>query len=407
MVLSLSALVLWAVGCAHRGVLQITWSPLYWPFLAFLLLAVVQLTAGLNVDHVATREAVLKITTDFVFFFLAGQLLNAQSGSSRSLEWFGLVVNFLALALCIEGLAQLFLGSGLRVIYWRYHVTGAAFGPYVNHNDYAGLMEMLLPISVAYLLSRFWNPLFLFLSWCGVGLGVISIWISGSRGATIVLLIEALFWAGILLWNRARVVSPPLLAGLFGVLLVCGSTFFWLVNTGRVGGRAWSVFETNRSLEVTLGDRFGVGRDTIHMARSHPWIGVGVGCFESVFPNYLTFVMDRHWTHAHDDILEAAAETGLPGVIIMLVSLGIFFRMAFGDIKRRLRHEWDWIQLGAAVGAVGLFCHSFVDFNLRVPANAAWFVVCLAIATHARPAREIPRKMVRVPRADRESEFLT
>lgn len=213
MVLSLSALVLWAVGCAHRGVLQITWSPLYWPFLAFLLLAVVQLTAGLNVDHVATREAVLKITTDFVFFFLAGQLLNAQSGSSRSLEWFGLVVNFLALALCIEGLAQLFLGSGLRVIYWRYHVTGAAFGPYVNHNDYAGLMEMLLPISVAYLLSRFWNPLFLFLSWCGVGLGVISIWISGSRGATIVLLIEALFWAGHPVVESGARRFPPLIGG--------------------------------------------------------------------------------------------------------------------------------------------------------------------------------------------------
>ena len=407
MVLALLTLVLWAVGCVQRGVLKITWSPLYWPFLAFLILAVVQLAAGLSVDHVATREAVLKIITNLVFFFLAGQLLNAQSENGKALEWFGLIVNLLALALCIEGLAQTFLGGGLRVVYWTFHVTGAAFGPYVNHNNYAGLMEMLLPISIAYILSRFWNPLFLFLSWCGVGLAVVSIWMSGSRGATIVLLIEGLFWVGILIWNRPRAVSPRLLAVLFGVLLICGLAVFWLVNTGRVGGRAWSVFETNRSLEVTLGDRLGVGVDTFHMARRNPWMGVGVGCFESVFPNYLTFVMDRHWTHAHDDVLEAAAETGLPGVILILVSLVLFFRVAFRDINRRLRHEWDWIQLGAAVGAVGLFFHSFVDFNLRVPANAAWFVVCLAIATHARPARESPRKMVRDPGADRESEFLT
>jgi O-antigen ligase len=349
---------------------------------------------------VATREAVLKITTDLVFFFLAGQLLNDQPENDWALDWFGPIVCLLALALCVEGLAQMLLGGDLRVIYWTFRVTGAAFGPYVNHNNYAGLMEMLLPISVAYILSRFWNPLFLFLSWCGIGLIITSIWLSGSRGATIVLLIEALIWAGILMWNRPRVVSPRLLAVVCGVLLISGVGFFWLVSTGRAGGRAWSVFESNRSLEVKLGDRLGVGIDTLRMAQSHPWIGVGVGCFESVFPNYLTFVMDRHWAHAHDDVLEAAAETGLPGVIIMLVSVIIFLRVAFRDIKRRLRQEWDWIQLGAAVGAVGLFCHSFVDFNLRVPANAAWFVVCLAIATHSLSPGESARGIIRTPRPE-------
>ena len=405
LVLSLLTLVLWALGCAYRGVVKITWSPLYWPFLAFLLLAVVQLAAGLNADHVATREAVLKIVTDALFFFLTGQLLNAQPENDRALGWFGPIVSLLALALCLEGLAQTFLGGDLRVIYWTFRVSGAAFGPYVNHNNYAGLMEMLLPISVAYILSRFWNPLFLFLSWCGVGLAITSIWLSGSRGATIVLLIEALLWAGILMWNRPRVVSPRLLAVVFCVLLISGLAFFWLVSTGRAGGRAWSVFETNRSLEVTLGDRFGVGLDTLRMARSHPWIGVGVGCFESVFPNYLTFVMDRHWAHAHNDILEALAETGLPGFILIVISLVTFFRAAFRDIKRRLRYEWDWIQLGAAIGVVGLLAHSFVDFNLRVPANAAWFVVCLAIATYAQHVRESHRRIDRIPAVDRDGEF--
>jgi O-antigen ligase len=116
--------------------------------------------------------------------------------------------------------------------------------------------------------------------------------------------------------------------------------------------------------------------------------------------------MDRHWTHAHDDVLEAAAETGLPGVVIILVSLALFVRVAFGHIAGRLQHKWGWIQLGAAVGAAGLFFHSFVDFNLRVPANAAWFVVCLAIATHGRPAQANPRMVVWDSGADRNSEFI-
>jgi O-antigen ligase len=407
MVLSLLTLVLWAVGCAHRGVLKICWSPLYWPFLAFLFLAVVQYLAGLSADHVATREAVLKIVTNLVFFFLAGQLLNAQPENGRALEWLGPIGTLLAFSLCILGLAQMFWGVGPRVIYWSFPVAGWPFGPYVNHNNYAGLMEMLLPISVGYILSRSSNPILRLLLWSGVIVLIISIWISGSRGATVVLLIEGLLLAGILMWHRPRGVSPRLFAGLLGVGLISVGVFSWIVSTGRVADRAWSVFETHQPLEARLGDRFRVGMDTLHMARSHPWVGVGVGCFEYVFPNYLSFPMDMHWTHAHDDVLEAAAETGLPGVVLISVALVFFFRVAFRHMKGRLRHGWGWIQMGAAVGAVGLFCHSFVDFNLRIPANAAWFVVCLAIATHSRPAQENPPKIVWHSSTDRNSEFLT
>jgi len=406
MVLSLLTLILWAVGCAHQGVLKISWSPLYWPFLVFLILAVIQLLAGLSADHVATREAVLKIVTNFVFFFLAGQLL-ASPENGRALEGLGLIVTLLALALCILALAQILWSKGSLVIYWTFAVKGSPFGPYVNRNNYAGLMEMLLPISVAYILSRSFNPILRFLLWSGVVLVITSMWTSGSRGGAAALLIEGLLLAGILMWHRPRGVSPRSFPVLLGVVLISAFIFSWIVSTGRVGGHAWSVFETDRSLEVKLGDRLRVGVDTLRMARSHPWMGVGVGCFEDVFPNYLTFPTDLHWTHAHDDVLEAVAETGSPGVVMILVALVLFFCLAFRHIERRLRHGWGWIQMGAAVGAVGLLCHSFVDFNLRVPANAAWFVVCLAIATHPRRAQNNPRKIVWDSSEDRSGEFLT
>jgi len=405
-VLALLALILWAGGCAHLGVLKISWSPLYWPFLAFLVLACVQLLAGFTADHGATREAVLKIVTNLVFFFLAGQLLT-QPDNGRALEWLGLIVTLLAFALCILALAQMSWGGGERVIYWTFRTPVWPFGPYVNHNDYAGLMEMLLPISVAYILSQSSNVILRYLLWCGVGLVITSVWMSGSRGGTVVLVVEGLVLTGILMGSRPRGVSLRSFPVLLGVVLISVVLFSWMVSTGRVGGNAWSVFETSRSLEVRLGDRFQVGIDTLHMARSHPWIGVGVGCFEDVFPSYLTFPTDLHWTHAHDDVLEAVAETGLPGAVMILVGLVLFFRIAFRRLEGRLRQGWGWIQMGAAVGVVGLLCHSFVDFNLRVPANAAWFVVCLAIATHPRPAPENPRKIAWDSRADRSGEFLT
>ena len=399
-------LILWAVGCAHRGVLKMSWSPLYWPFLAFLILASLQLLAGFTADHWATREAVLKIFGDLVLFFLAGQLLT-QPDNGRALEWLGLIVSLLALALCILALAQRFGSGGSRLIYWTIPVPVGPFGPYVNHNDYAGLMEMLLPISVAYVLSQSLHGILRNVLWCGVGLVISSIWMCGSRGGAVVLVVQGLLLAGILIGSRPRggpLRSFPLL---LAVVLISALVFSWMASTGRVAGNAWSVFETNRSLDVTLGDRMRVGMDTLRIVRSHPWLGIGVGCFEDVFPSYLTFAKDLHWTHAHDDVLEAVAETGLPGAIMILAGAVLFLRTAFRHLESRLLHGWGWIQMGATVGAVGLFCHSFVDFNLRVPANAAWFVVCLAIATHPRPDQQNFQKNAWDLRPDRGSEFLT
>jgi len=39
------------------------------------------------------------------------------------------------------------------------------------------------------------------------------------------------------------------------------------------------------------------------------------------------------------------------------------------------------MQLGATLGCCGLLVHSLVDFNLHMPANAAWFAVCAALAS--------------------------
>jgi O-antigen ligase len=142
------------------------------------------------------------------------------------------------------------------------------------------------------------------------------------------------------------------------------------------------------------------------MARSHPVLGNGVGTFETVFPAYMSHVSDLHWTHAHDDFAEVLAETGLVGGALLLWGLVLFFRRAFLHLPARLRADWSWIPIGAAVGAVGLLCHSLVDFNLRLPANAAWFVVCVAVATHPGSWPDRPTRVARVSVPERNEDFI-
>ena len=55
------------------------------------------------------------------------------------------------------------------------------------------------------------------------------------------------------------------------------------------------------------------------------------------------------------------------------------------------------IALAAMLGITGILVHSFIDFNLQIPANAALFyVLCVLAALEQRFGRSI-RKHVRRP----------
>jgi O-antigen ligase len=149
----------------------------------------------------------------------------------------------------------------------------------------------------------------------------------------------------------------------------------------QIAERLATMADATHSPEVALADRLAPAKDSLRILRDHPWLGAGLGSFETVFPRYQSFPSDLTWDHAHNDYAEAIAETGIVGGALILFSLGLFFRLAFTNLREHLWHREGWLQIGAAVGCCGLLVHSFIDFNLHIPANAAWFVVCAAIAT--------------------------
>jgi O-antigen ligase len=315
------------------------------------------------------------------------------------------VVMLLAFALSVLALAQFFTSPG--VIYWRVKPTvGWAFGPYVNHNHFGGLMEMLIPISAAYLLSRPPQSVARPVLGALLALPLASVLFSGSRGAVGSLLAEGLLLALIVTWKSPSAIrGKAIVWGAVATGLAIGIVLW--TNSGHLPVRITSVLQRNPLLRDEVADRVNVGKSALRIVRSHAGFGIGVGCFEYAFPEYATFATDMHWTHVHDDYLEVLAESGLPGGLVLVVALVLFFRLAFRHLKERLRHESGWIQVGAAVACVGLLIHSFLDFNLRISANAAWFVVCLAIAVHPRSSPGNVRKLVRVSNPERNGGFLT
>jgi len=128
----------------------------------------------------------------------------------------------------------------------------------------------------------------------------------------------------------------------------------------------------------------------LRMFRAHPWLGTGLGSYEIVAPRYRRQPSDLLWDHAHNDYAEALAETGLAGAVLMVWSLALFFNSAFRTSHSALGSTLDlgpWtfnsLRFGAALGVCGLLVHSFVDFNLHIPANALCFAVCAGLASSA------------------------
>ena len=396
-------LLFWSIASVRQGRIRILWSPLYVPAGLIFLLGVIQFSGHLTMDSLATREAMLKLSTDLILFFLTGQLFGASTSagagrdksgtrvgapgfevggtealSAPALRWTLLLYTFL---LALFAIFQFFSSEGL--IYWMVKSPGWTFGPYVNHNHYAGLMEMLIPLSVASALPALRKRSSAAVVGCIVLIPIASLLLSASRGGFISLLVEVLLAAVLVFWFGPRH-ARKLTALVGGAALVAAALLFFWMAPRHVAERLARMGDGSHPPEVELRNRIVAARNSLGIWRDHPWLGAGMGSFETVFPRYQSFPSDFLWDHAHNDYAEAFAETGLAGGAAILSALGLFFWLAFRNLRQRLRNPAGWMQFAAALGCCGFLVHSCADFNFHIPANAAWFAVCAAVATSSR-----------------------
>jgi O-antigen ligase len=355
-----------------------------------LVLGIVQYFGHFTLDPVATREALLKLATNIVFFFLAGQLFSSTSlfPNTRSASPFPKtrfrvsrpesLVPIYTFAIALFAIFQ-FL-SGPTLLYGTVRTEGWPFGPYVNHNHYAGLMEMLIPLTAAGVLLAIFRHTSVSLFGIFVLIPMASLFLSGSRGGLISLAVEALM-AALLICFCGHVQRGKKPAWLGGLVVATATLLFVWMAPPRIVHRMATMADEEDSPEAALAERWVAGRDALRIFRAHPWVGIGMGGFETVFPQYQSFSSDLTWDHAHNDYTELLAETGVAGGTLALLALGSFFWLAFRHLRRKLAHRVGWIPFGASLGCCGLLVHSLVDFNLHIPANAAWFAACAAIAT--------------------------
>jgi hypothetical protein len=139
---SASALLFaWGFHQWRRQELKVSWHPVYGPLLAFGALIALQWIFGITAYRHVTYSLLLLYIGYGLLIFVITQTLRRSSQVrplARLVCGYGLVMASFAL---VQGIAP----NGKLYWIWPLEQGGLIYGPYVNHNHYAGLMEMLTP----------------------------------------------------------------------------------------------------------------------------------------------------------------------------------------------------------------------------------------------------------------------
>ena len=107
-------------------------------------------------------------------------------------------------------------------------------------------------------------------------------------------------------------------------------------------------------------------------------LGSGLGSFDKVYraSEDPDLVGRFYVNHAHNDYLELAVETGLSGVVLILLFLGWWLAVVRKMIRSPLT---DRYAVAGAITSTMILLHSAVDFPLRTAAISTVFAMCLGL----------------------------
>lgn len=387
--------LLWIIKAALDRFLNLSLPLASLPLVGLLLLGTGQLLLGLtgrmgSQDIEATRFVLIAFCALLMFFLLHVNVV-ASRERLKAMAYFLASYGF---ALALFALLQHLTWNGK--FYWiRTPLSdlGMPFGPFANHNHYAGYMEMLVGIPLSLIvMGSVRREKRLFYGFIFAVMGV-SIIFSLSRGGIISLLVEGLFIAIVFLWIRSPRQSRKserqgvgalgvVATGVTGILVAMVVGIWW-IGADPVLNR----FGENQDTLAT--SRMWIWRDSLQVFKSYPLLGAGLGSFQTVYPHRSQYDGGQGYVaQSHNDYLQILADGGIIGGLLALWFIGIVWR----GVLRGVRAQDPLIAgiaLGSGAGIAAILTHSFLDFNLQLPANAMLFLVlCSMVLTCSRIASE-------------------
>jgi O-antigen ligase len=297
-----------------------------------------------------------------------------------------------------------------NMLLWREKIAyvEALTGTFVNHNTAAvffgsvaiiwyllALRELRRNVD----LSRWREPTYIFnklrnqnVFQLGYGLAcffaLATTFMTRSRGGSL-LTIAMLGLVTALYFIRELGSARRLLIGLAG-FAIAGA-----IVLVAAGGQLTHQIETRGINDV---GRVDAWRSALSIVSDYPWLGTGLGTFESVFSAYRNPAggVWGVWDHAHSTPLELMVEMGVPFSLLVFslwsTMIGFLVRAAILATSNRI-----YVIAGVGIGMLATL-HSLIDFSLQIP---GFSLVCCTLTGASLAAALLPGEAIR--RNERES----
>jgi O-antigen ligase len=334
-----------------------------------------------------------KLLAYMAAFVLAAYAFQAREGKDVLTR--GLIV--LGFLEATYGIVQYLTGYQKIFGFTKQFYTDDATGTYINHNHFAGFLELVIPFAA---MMVFYN----LQSRSARGVPERPRLRGGRHSLS--LHPRILFYAFIVILLLIAVVFSRSRMGIFSVL----ASLILVAFLGRLGGgrRAWMVvtllvitcsmtyaiwigvgpviFRFKALTPSALEDPYGraaIWKQASGIIRDYPAVGTGLGTFAVAFRRYQTTLLDLLIDHAHNDFLEVTTDTGILGAALLFIPImGLLIKMILAYAGARSAYRRS-VLLACIGGTSALLIHSAADFNLQVPANALLFAVVLGIGCKA------------------------
>lgn len=337
---------------------------------------------------------------------LALYLFVAAALPARQLEWAAAAILLAGAAQALLGLYQfvfkvgpegflLFGGSFLR-----------AYGTFGQPNPYAGYLGLVLPLALAVVvwgfsgrlgrpsLAWFSRPNLVLLALPVLGLLLAALFASQSRSgwlgfaaAALVVLLAHSRKMALLLAGLALVAALAGLAGAFqSTLPRLGTSPLSQAYTSVVdrlaAAASIAAISDFAAVEVTDAnfatiERLAHWQAAREMWRDFPWLGVGFGNYEVIYPAYAVGRWFDPLGHAHNYLLNIGAETGLVGITAYLIFWILVFLVTCLAVRRSAG-----LPQAIAAGGLGIITHLHVHNlfdNLYVQGMYLHLAIILAL----------------------------
>ncbi len=367
------------------SLLRNSWRPDHIDGFVFLFLIYASYLACQSIAPYEARLEWMKI------FAYAGVFWVARYGIERRNQALLILGSIVVVALSVSAFAfflkanPLFLPYGEKLhIHYAPRLTGTYGCP--NHLGYF----MVMAVSIAFAFGWFsrlpWITRILFLYSAGILLITLTLTLSRGSWLAFACAVLALTHFAVRLKKISKWIP------IAGFIILVGGFGLAVAMIPALQQRLSEGFNPDMKSLAPGYVRVQLFYDSLKIHHDYPWTGTGPATFLYIHPRYQDPHYDTLAVFNHNDYLNVLTDYGMIGLLLALS----FVITAAAKLARPPNPEAPWhdriMQASAAAAMLALILHSFVDFNLHIPANALLFFTIIGLGLRETPSNaNIPR----------------